>query len=434
MKIKTSLAVFLVAGLRTPAPAQTPLPGRIGVAAVVRGQVQAKPTVNPEIGRILSSGQPVFLNDKISTAPDGRLQILFQDETVLTLGPNTTVILDKFIYDSNSGAGEISANVIKGIFRFISGRIARNKPNNMKIRLPAGILGVFGTMGEGQVKENSEATVVFNGPGIKNNVGESLSGIALENPDFPNQVVVSRPGFGSSVSPGEPPSLPFEASRETLRDIAAQLSLEAAPQEFRESKESKGAPIQAGPVSPEQASGQDRARGNDNFREMKSIAKLEQDKEDLSSGLAQTLIPIPNSVNTWEQLRGVSGGTGQFSGSGSFSGCGGGCNGSWNFSLAVNFATRIIQVQAQVQTIPFTNTLGLTEFSYDNSTSFTGNTVFVRSSNNFAPAQPGAVVDYNFSFNNKDGVVAKQVEARSSYSDPGPPSNGTGSPIFSDRQ
>ncbi len=119
---------------------------RIGVAATVRGPVEIRAPARGVVGKVLGSGQPVYLNDTITTGPEGRLQIMLVDETVFTVGPNSSIVLDQFAYDPEKGVGRLSANALKGIFRIITGKINRQKDASVKVKLPVGVLGIFGTM------------------------------------------------------------------------------------------------------------------------------------------------------------------------------------------------------------------------------------------------------------------------------------------------
>ena len=63
-------------------------------------------------------------------------------KTVFTLGPNTELILDDFIYKPNPDSYDIAARITKGIFRYVTGKIARKKPQKMKVKV-----GNVGTIG-----------------------------------------------------------------------------------------------------------------------------------------------------------------------------------------------------------------------------------------------------------------------------------------------
>ncbi|MDD5671699.1 MAG: FecR domain-containing protein, partial [Candidatus Omnitrophica bacterium] len=110
----------------SPIPAQAQSVDLIGVAAAVRGNVEL--TRTGTVGEVIESGANIFLGDQISTDDKGRLQILLLDETVFTIGPNSAMVIDKFVYDPANHNGEIKAKIVKGTFRFVTGQIAHKKP------------------------------------------------------------------------------------------------------------------------------------------------------------------------------------------------------------------------------------------------------------------------------------------------------------------
>jgi hypothetical protein len=89
-------------------------------------------------------GSPLFLNEHIRTGPDGRLQVLLLDETVFTMGPGSDMVLDEFVYDPDTSLGKVTARLTKGVFRFVTGKV-RSGPDNLKVNVPTGTIGIRGT-------------------------------------------------------------------------------------------------------------------------------------------------------------------------------------------------------------------------------------------------------------------------------------------------
>ncbi|MEP4886021.1 MAG: FecR family protein, partial [Alphaproteobacteria bacterium] len=184
--------------------------GRAGVAAAVRGNVvlvAAAP--RPEsraVGQNVQSGDPVFLGDTIETGPDSGLQIMLMDETIFTIGPDAALIIDEFVYDPETSAGKVTASVLKGAFRFVSGRVAKEEPRNMNVKTPVGTIGIRGTSAAGRVipanpnDPDSEisADIVLLGPGVDNNANERAGRIIVSNAD--TSVEISRSGFGTNIA------------------------------------------------------------------------------------------------------------------------------------------------------------------------------------------------------------------------------------------
>ncbi len=114
---------------------------RIGGVGAIRGSVYAV-----EDGKMypLESGKPITRNEHIVTGPDSHVQIMLLDETVFTMGPNSDMILDEFVYDPDTSAGKITARITKGVFRWVTGKVARQGFNE-KIKVPTGTIGIRGT-------------------------------------------------------------------------------------------------------------------------------------------------------------------------------------------------------------------------------------------------------------------------------------------------
>jgi hypothetical protein len=81
--------------------------------------------------------------DTMMTGPTGRVQILLPDETIFTLGPNSEMDIDDFMYDPANGRNVLSATVIKGLFHFVTGKVQEKRDLNVKVAV--GSLGVRGT-------------------------------------------------------------------------------------------------------------------------------------------------------------------------------------------------------------------------------------------------------------------------------------------------
>ncbi|MCZ6860659.1 MAG: FecR domain-containing protein [Alphaproteobacteria bacterium] len=113
---------------------------RIGAAAAVKNQ--ATGTLDSKT-RILKAGLGIFLKERIDTSARSRAQLIFNDETALTVGPNSSVTLDEFVYDPKNNTGKTVINATKGAFRFVSGSV---DPRSYEIRTPVGTMGVRGTI------------------------------------------------------------------------------------------------------------------------------------------------------------------------------------------------------------------------------------------------------------------------------------------------
>ncbi len=113
------------------------------------GQIKiSKGTVSIErAGQRLSAGVGVKVQaaDVVKTGPDGSVGILFADASLLSAGPNSVLAIDKFVFDSTTNQGAFESTLQKGTLSAVSGKIAKQSPDAMKVKTPAAVLGVRGT-------------------------------------------------------------------------------------------------------------------------------------------------------------------------------------------------------------------------------------------------------------------------------------------------
>ena len=117
-----------------------------GVLAAASGTVMVRPMADPEARAVgLEVGQKVFFGDEIITDGGVRAQILLRDGTTFSIGEGANLVLDEFVYDPQSGDGGIGVVIRKGAFRFVSGKIAKKTPQNMKVLAGSTAIAVRGT-------------------------------------------------------------------------------------------------------------------------------------------------------------------------------------------------------------------------------------------------------------------------------------------------
>ncbi len=145
----------------------------------------------------LSNGSKIFFGDTIISKNKSNAQILFLDQTVLTLGEETELTIDEFVYDPNSQDGSFVSTVKTGTVKFITGQISKKNPDNLEVKVPAGTLGARGTEFVVLSETNNESTVVLLGPGPNNTLGMIPGNLILS--DGINSVNITNPGFEAIV-------------------------------------------------------------------------------------------------------------------------------------------------------------------------------------------------------------------------------------------
>jgi hypothetical protein len=99
-------------------------------------------------------GDPLYEKDTIETGGDGAIGITFIDNTVMSSGPNSQIVLEDYKFNSSNFKGSMLTDMNRGTVSMISGDIARSTPGAMKIKTPTAILGVRGTRFVIEVKDN----------------------------------------------------------------------------------------------------------------------------------------------------------------------------------------------------------------------------------------------------------------------------------------
>ena len=88
------------------------------------------------------------------------VQVLLVDGSTFTLGPDSNLVIDKFVYDPRSGTGELAASFSKGALRFVGGKLSKQAPG-VKVKTPAGELTVRGGIFQGIVRNANQAVFAF---------------------------------------------------------------------------------------------------------------------------------------------------------------------------------------------------------------------------------------------------------------------------------
>ncbi|GFO82464.1 MAG: hypothetical protein A49_20910 [Methyloceanibacter sp.] len=145
-----AVALFVcaaAAGLAAPLPAQA---GKVGVAAAVNPDAFSSLSGVPN--KQLNIGKSIFYNERIETTTNGLVQVLLVDGSTFTVGPNSNLVIDKFVYDPNKKTGEMVATFSKGSMRFIGGKLSKNA-GGVKVNTPSGALAIRGGMFQGNTQK-----------------------------------------------------------------------------------------------------------------------------------------------------------------------------------------------------------------------------------------------------------------------------------------
>ena len=114
-----------------------------GIVKRVSGQVLLDRA--DRVGQPLAVGQRVQAGDVVRTGPDGATGITLADDTLLTAGPDSQLVIDRFAFDSTTHDGSLLLKLWRGTLHVVTGLIARRAPENVQVQTRTVVLGVRGT-------------------------------------------------------------------------------------------------------------------------------------------------------------------------------------------------------------------------------------------------------------------------------------------------
>ena len=155
----------------------------VGIVGAISGTVKTET-------RELKAGDKIYLNETIVAGAGSGTQILLLDQSTFTIGEDSEVVMDTFIFDPATNDGKIVASVKQGSLKVISGLISKKNPDSLTVEVPEGTLGSRGTEFQTIVSKGKTDTLLI-GPGKNNTlgmrpgavlVGNKLGSTLLDNP------------------------------------------------------------------------------------------------------------------------------------------------------------------------------------------------------------------------------------------------------------
>ena len=132
--------------------AATVLGAAAGMASAAGAPVGYVKNVTGEV-RVISAGEaaraavgsPVAAGSTLKTAANSSVGISLRDNTLLSLGPNTEFTLSEFAFDPGEGKLSLASRLTRGTLDYVSGVIARLRPEAVSVATPSSTLAVRGT-------------------------------------------------------------------------------------------------------------------------------------------------------------------------------------------------------------------------------------------------------------------------------------------------
>jgi hypothetical protein len=189
-----SLRVALLASLLLVASMSGPMAQqRVGVHSAVNPDATgAPPGATP---RRLVIGQDAVFNERITTAANGQTQVLFLDQSSMTIGPNSDLTIDQFVYDPKSGTGKLAMSATRGLLRYVGGKLSK-QDEGVTLRTSTATIAIRGGAFIADInRDGTDATLIY-GKGL------TVTGVAG------GLQTLTRLGFHSITLAGGSPSPP----------------------------------------------------------------------------------------------------------------------------------------------------------------------------------------------------------------------------------
>ncbi len=92
-----------------------------------------------------TNGMEIWENDTLRTGRNGSIAIVFTDDTFLSLGPGSILIIDEFVFAPKQGKFSIVVRMLKGTAAYLSGLISKLSPDSAHFKTPTASIGIRGT-------------------------------------------------------------------------------------------------------------------------------------------------------------------------------------------------------------------------------------------------------------------------------------------------
>jgi hypothetical protein len=116
-----------------------------GAATVIRGE-----TTLPAV-----PGLKLMVGDTLGTGRDGSLGVILRDDSSLSIGPESRLVLRSFLFAPLQGKFGLVARITRGTMAYLSGMIGRLAPEKARFETPSATIGIRGTRFAVKVREPS---------------------------------------------------------------------------------------------------------------------------------------------------------------------------------------------------------------------------------------------------------------------------------------
>ena len=179
----------------------------VGIVGAISGTVKTET-------RELKTGDKIYLNETIFAGLGSGTQILLLDQSTFTVGEDSEVVMDTFVFDPKTNDGKIVASVKQGSLKVISGLISKKNPDSLTVKVPEGTLGSRGTEFQTMVSKGKTDTLLI-GPGKNNTLGMRPGAVLVGN--SLGQTLLDNPYSMTSMSKNKAPGQAKKITKNQLK-------------------------------------------------------------------------------------------------------------------------------------------------------------------------------------------------------------------------
>ena len=136
------IAILLFAGINLGITQTSAAESPVGCIKTAQNKASILRSGNPVPAQI---GAMIYTGDILQTDQTGSLGVIFRDDALISLGPNSQVKIDDFVFQPDQGKFSFLTRLIQGTAAFVSGQIAKMAPESMLVQTPIATIGVRGT-------------------------------------------------------------------------------------------------------------------------------------------------------------------------------------------------------------------------------------------------------------------------------------------------
>lgn len=212
--LRHALATLALCVLSLSCFAQTIVADVERVVGEVRAQAPAAEA------RALRAGDPIFLGDRLVTGRGALLELAFRDGTRFTLGSDTQMTVKQYSAPESEQPSFLT-EITRGVFRVLTGLIARRKPGAVRFVTPTATIGIRGTHFGGET-DGERAVIVLLEPQGED---QDQRGNAIEVSNAFGAVTIDEPGYGTEIPDAQsPPSPPRRMRLRAVDNLMRSLS------------------------------------------------------------------------------------------------------------------------------------------------------------------------------------------------------------------